>query len=225
MLYFGTGNVDHTSCTQPMPLEDALVELKAANLSMVAFWPLPKTQRGQDTDYGSNPTLFQATINAVSHALVGIVNKNGYYYALDRNTISAGPRWQVRLSPGGADATKTASIAGGVFDGSSLYVAGSSTTIGTQQCAGSLRALDPSTGTTRWAKCLSGPVLAPVLGVPGLVVVNGGNTMSVVDSKTGKILFSYQDRLVNGNFWGAAMIWNGVLYNGSRSGTLFAFGL
>jgi polyvinyl alcohol dehydrogenase (cytochrome) len=225
MVYFGTGNVDRTSCTLPMPLEDSVIELKAADLSMVAFWPLPKTEKGQDTDYGSNPTLFQTTINGVSHAMVGIVNKNGYYYALDRTNVAAGPLWQVRLSPGGAEAFKNASIPGASFDGTTLYVAGSGTTIGAQQCAGSLDALDPSTGAFRWQDCLTAPVLAPVLGVPGLVVAGEGNTMIVVDSNTGRTLFSYQDTLLNGNFWGAAMISNGVLYEGSRSGTLFAFGL
>ena len=225
MVYFGTGNVNRKYCTLPMPLEDSLIELNAADLSMVGFWPLPKAERGQDTDYGSNPTLFQATINGVSHAMVGIVNKNGYYYAFDRTYVAAGPLWQVRLSPGGAEAFKNASIVGAAYDGTSLYVGGSSTTIGAQQCAGSLDALDPSTGAFRWQDCLTSPVLAPVLGVPGLVIAGEGNTMSVVDSSTGNTLYSYQDTLLNGNFWGGAMIFNGVLYEGSRSGTLFAFGL
>ena len=225
MVYFGTGNVDRKFCTLPMPLEDSLIELKASDLSMVAFWPLPKAEKGQDTDYGSNPTLFQTTINGVSHNMVGIVNKNGFYYAFDRTNIAAGPLWQVRLSPGGAEAFKNASIVGASYDGTSLYVGGSSTTIGTQQCAGSIDALDPSTGAFRWQDCLSAPVLAPVLGIPGLIVFGSGNTMIVADSSTGNTLYSYQDTLLNGNFWGGAMISNGILYEGSRSGTMFAFGL
>lgn len=225
MVYFGTGNVDHKFCTLQMPLEDSLVELKATDLSLVAHWRLPKGEKGQDTDYGSNPTLFQATINGVSHAMVGIVNKDGLYFALDRTNIATGPLWQVRLSPGGAEAFNTATIVGASYDGTSLYVGGSSTTIGSQQCAGSLDALDPNTGAFRWQDCLTAPVLAPVIGVPGLVVIGSGNTMIVADSSTGNTLYSYQDTLVNGNFWGAAMISNGILYEGSRSGTMFAFGL
>ena len=91
--------------------------------------------------------------------------------------------------------------------------------------AGSLRALDPNTGAVLWEDCLTGPVLAPVVAVPGLLIVGVGNTMIVVDSSTGNTLYSYQDTLLNGNFWGAALISNGVLYEGSRSGTMFAFGL
>jgi len=61
--------------------------------------------------------------------------------------------------------------------------------------------------------------------VPGLVVVGAGNSMDVVDSTTGQILFTYLDTFKNANFWGAATISNGILYEGSRSGRLFAFGL
>jgi outer membrane protein assembly factor BamB len=50
--------------------------------------------------------------------------------------------------------------------------------------------------------------------------------MKVVDAKTGQILFTCQDTTLNGIFWGgAATIANGVLYDGSDSGRLFAFGL
>jgi outer membrane protein assembly factor BamB len=228
MIYFGTGNVEHKSCTLPMPLEDSVIQLNASNLSLVAFWRLPKAVRGGDTDYGSNPTLFQATINGVTHAMVGIVNKNGYYYALDRTNIAAGPLWSVRISVGGPAPAKNAPIAAGAFDGTNLYVAGSLTTVDDPHCSsspGSLLSLDPNTGAIHWEDCLASAVLAPVIAVPGLLVVGTGNTMIVVDSSTGQTLYSYQDTLLKGFFWGAAMISNGVLYEGSRSGTMFAFGL
>jgi polyvinyl alcohol dehydrogenase (cytochrome) len=224
MLYVGTGNVG--TCSQPQPLGMSIVELKAADLSLVASWPVPTSDLvGNDDDYGSTPNLFKATINGVFHLMVGMVNKDGYYYALDRTNISAGPLWKVRISSGGPAPAKTASIAASAFDGARLYVAGSSTTIGGQQCPGSLRELDPNTGAIRWEDCLAGPVLAPVLAVPGLVVVGAGNSMSVVNSLTGQILFTYQDTTLNGDFWGAATIFNGILYDGSKSGELFAFGL
>ncbi len=225
MLYFGTGNVDKTSCTLPLPLGDSIVELKASDLSLVASWPLPRSEQGQDTDYGSTATLFQATINGVSHAMLGMVNKNGNYYALDRTNVSAGPLWQVRISTGGAEPAKTASIAASAYDGTALYAAGSATTIGGQPCLGSLRKLDPNSGAFLWEDCLPGPVLAPVFAVQGLVVVGAGNSMDVVDSSTGKVLYTFQDTTTNGAFWGAATITNGILYEGSKSGNLFAFGL
>jgi hypothetical protein len=138
---------------------------------------------GNDADFGSNPTLFQATINGVSHAMIGIVNKDGVYYALDRTNISAGSLWELRISIGGNEPSINASIAGAAYDGTSLYVARSGTTIGTQQCPGSLQALDPNCGTILWQDCLPGAVLAPVLAVPGLLVVGAGSSMDVVNSQ------------------------------------------
>jgi polyvinyl alcohol dehydrogenase (cytochrome) len=225
-LYVVTGNADKQSCTQPMPLGQAVVELNATDLSLVASWQVPSSDLvGKDDDFGSTPTLFQATINSVSHAMVGMVNKDGYYYALDRTKISAGPLWKVRISVGGSAPATDASIASSAYDGTGLYVAGSLTTIGGRQCVGSLQKLDPNTGTVLWADCLNGSVLAPTLAVPGLVVVGAGNSMDVVDSQTGRILFTYTDTTTNGDFWGAATISGGILYDESKSGKLFAFGL
>ncbi len=226
MLYFGTGNAAISTCTQPIPYGQSVVELNAANLSIVASWKVPISDTvGKDDDFGSSPTLFPTTINGVSYNMLGMVNKDGYYYALDRTNISAGPLWKVKVSVGGAAPAKNASIPAAAYDGSALYAAGSGTTIGTQSCLGSLQKLDPSTGAVLWADCLSAAVLAPTFAVPGLVVVGSGNRMDVVDSNTGQILYTYQDIATNGGFWGAATISNGVLYEGSKSGTLFAFGL
>lgn len=198
----------------------------ATDLSFVASWQVPRSDMvGQDDDFGSTPTLFSATINGVAHAMLGIVNKDGYYYALDRNNISAGPLWKVRMSVGGAAPAKNASIPSAAYDGTYLYTAGSGTTIGGQSCPGSLQKLDPNSGAVLWADCLPAAVLAPVFGVPGLVVVGAGNSMDVVDANTGQILFTYQDTVTSGGFWGAAMISKAVLFEGSKSGTLFAFGL
>ena len=227
MLYFATGNADLKTCTQPVPYSQAIVELKAADLSYVASWQIPPSDIvGSDDDFGSSPTLFHATINGVSHKMLGVVNKDGYYYALDRNNISAGPLWKTRISIGGPAPGKGASIPAAAYDGTGLYAAGSQTTIGTQTCAGSLQKLDPNTGVAIWADCLSAAVLAPTFAVPGLVVVGSGNSMDVVDSNTGNILYTYQDTSTsNSGFWGAATIANGILYEGSKSGHLFAFGL
>jgi polyvinyl alcohol dehydrogenase (cytochrome) len=226
-LYFGTGNIG--KCAQPMPfgkLKNSIVELNAADLSFVASWPLPKADATKpDFDYGSTPTLFQATINGVSHAMLGMANKNGYYYALDRTNISAGALWKTRISNGGADPYNAASISASAYDGTNLYVGGSALTIGSQICLGTLQSLDPNTGAFHWQLCLNGPILDPVLAVPGLVVAGWGNIMGVVDSVTGQILYSYQDTTTKGRFEAAATISNGILYDGSRSGKLFAFGL
>lgn len=224
-MYFGTGNSSGKVCVGSEPLGQSIVELNAADLSFVASWPVSASDAKPDEDFGSTPTLFPATINGTSYAMLGMVNKNGYYYALDRNNIAAGALWKTRISVGGADPYSRGSIPVSAYDGTTLYVAGTLTTIQGQQCAGSLRALDPNTGTIKWELCLSSFVVAPVVATPQLVVVSWGNTMGVVDSATGTILYSYQDNSVNANFDAAATFSDGVLYIGSRSGKVFSFTL
>jgi len=224
MLYFGTGNGSPNKCLKIEPLASALVELNAANLSLVASWQLT-TNPSLDYDIGSTPTLFNATIKSVQHAMVGFVSKDGNYYAFDRTNIGAGPLWKATISVGGSGPeTGNGSISAGSYDGTNLYQAGGITTINGKNCNGSLRAMDPNTGNFIWEMCLGGPVLGPVVSVPGLVVVGWAKNLYVVNSATGQKLFSYVDTASNAKFWGAATISNGVLYVGSRSGNLFAFG-
>jgi len=225
MLYFGTGNGSPNACLNNEPLASAIVEVNASDLSPVSSWQLT-TNPSLDFDIGSTPTLFKAAVKGVSHAMVGVVSKDGNYYAFDRTNISAGPLWKSAISVGGSSPeTGNGSISAGSYDGTYLYQAGGITTINSQKCMGSLRAMDPNTGNFIWQLCLSSPVLDPVVSVPGLVVVGWSNNLYVVDSATGQKLFSYVDTTSNAKFWGAAMISSGVLYDGSRSGKLFAFGL
>ncbi len=225
MLYFGTGNGSPKSCLKTEPLASAIVELNASNLSLVSSWQVT-TNPSLDYDIGSTPTLFNATINGNPHQMVGFVSKDGNYYAFDRTNIGAGPLWKSVISIGGSGPESgDGSISASSYDGTYLYQAGGITTINGTKCNGSLRALDPNTGNYIWQMCLSSPVLDPVISVPGLVVVGFGKNMYVVNSATGQKLFSYVDTTSNARFWGAATISNGVLYDGSRSGKLFAFGL
>ncbi|GAC1568657.1 MAG: hypothetical protein NVS3B14_18660 [Ktedonobacteraceae bacterium] len=224
MLYFGTGNASPFGCKNE-PLGSALVELNASNLSLVASWQLTNNP-SLDYDIGSTPTLFNATINGAPHAMVGFVSKDGNYYAFDRTNIGNGPLWKATISVGGSGPeTGNGSISAGSYDGTYLYQAGGITTISGQKCTGSLRAMDPNTGNFIWQMCLGSPVLGPVISVPGLVVVGWAKNLYVVDSASGQKLFSYVDTTSLARFWGAATISNGVLYVGSRSGKLFAFGL
>ena len=47
-----------------------------------------------DEDFGGTPTLFTATINGVPRARVGALNKDGLFFAGDRNNVAVGPVWQ-----------------------------------------------------------------------------------------------------------------------------------
>lgn len=214
-IYFGTGNAGKCSASEPMAV--ALIALKAADLSLVGSWQVPPSQQIKDGDFGSTPTLFSATINGTMRQMVGLVNKNGIYYAFDRTTISKGPLWQVRLAAQGG-------ISSSAWDGTTLYAGSARTTIKGMQCGGSLRALNPASGAFLWQDCLNADVLDPVTAVPGLVMIGKGTILMVMDAKTGAVLFSFHDTTSGSIFWGPISVSNGVLYEGNKDGYLYAFG-
>lgn len=219
-VYFATGN--QGKCASTETLARSLVELNAADLSLLASWQAQTTT--VDSDFGTTPTLFQATINGASRSLVGLANKNGVYYALDRTNLGAGPVWQVQLAIGGPGPEGgDGSISSSAYDGTKLYVAGGHTTIQGAACNGSVQALNPATGQAFWQTCLSSPVLDPVAIVPGVVIVGAGPSMLAFDSAAGKSLFSFHDGSAGSMFWGAPSISNGVLYEGNQDGKLYAF--
>ena len=201
--------------------------MNVSDLSFKNYWQLPSSERVPDSDFGTTPTLFHATINGVSHELVGTQNKNGKYYAFDRANIGAGPLWRATIAVGGAcPQCGQGGISPSARDGKTLYVAGGNTTINGSSCLGSLRALNPATGAFLWEHCLSsGPVLGAVTEVPGVLAVGQGMYLMVIAASTGQTLFRYQDTNSGSLFYGAASISNGMLYIGNQDGNLYAFGL
>ena len=220
-LYVGTGNAGTCSTSETMAV--ALVALRTTDLSFVGSWQIPVSQQSPDGDFGSTATLFKATIGGVLHQMVGLLNKNGVYYAFDRSTISAGPLWQVRLAAPVANGENN--VASSAWDGARLYEAAGSTTINGATCAGSLRALDPASGVFQWQDCLTADVLAPVTVVQGLAEIGSGTSFMLVNTKTGKQLFSFLDKSATSHFEGPGSISNGVLYHGNTDGYLYAFGM
>jgi len=224
-LYLATGNPD--VCSTAEPYADAVIELHASNLAFVGSWQVPPPQTVDDSDFGSAPTLFTATIAGVSRALVGIAHKNGRYYAFARGAISHGPVWTRKIARGGGcPECGKGSISPSAWDGTRLYVAGGRTAINGINCRGSVRALDPATGAYLWEHCLTDvTVLAAVTVVPGVVVVEDGSAMVVLAASSGQTLFSFQDYTKSSVFYGAASISNGMLYVGNFDGNFYAFGL
>ena len=183
-IYFTTGTPDPCG-TAGEPLAPAVVEVSASNLALVGSWVVPQAQQLDDPDFGSTPTLFTGVIAGHSQALVGAINKNGLFYALKRDALGAGPVWTTRIATGGGNPlTGNGDAASGAWDGTTLYVGGDNTTIGGSGCAGSLNALNPSTGAFIWRHCFTdGFVLGGVTGTSGGVVAVGeGNNIAVLSA-------------------------------------------
>jgi outer membrane protein assembly factor BamB len=216
-IYFDTGNPG--DCTSSEPLAPAVIEVNASNLSLVSSWAVPAAQQADDSDFGATPTLFNGVIGGQSVNLVGVINKNGLYYAFERGALASGPVWSVPIAIGGGNPTTgNGDIASSAFDGTTLYVGGDAT----NSCSGSLSALNPSTGAFIWQHCFTdgGYVLGGVtVASGGVVAVGEGNNIAVFSAATGASVFTYTG---TGTFWGPPSIANGTLYEGDMSGNLYA---
>jgi polyvinyl alcohol dehydrogenase (cytochrome) len=223
-IYFATGDGGGPRCSEPLAL--ALVKT-SSSLNLLSSWQVPASQlNNKDSDFGTTPTLFTATIGGVAHQMVGLQNKNGTYYAFDRSAISSGPLWQKQMAVGGVSPENgRGDISPSAWDGHHLFVGTGITTIRGVRCTGSIRELNPSTGNTAWADCLhSGPVLGAVTAVPGVAFAGAGDTAYAVSARTGAILWRYRDTNSGSDFWGAPAISNGHVYFGNQDGNLYAFG-
>ncbi len=139
-VYFATGNAN--ACSKSEPYSIAVVKLNATSLSHIDSWQVPTNQQTSDGDFGSTPTLFQASIGGKMHNLVGVANKNGVYYAFDRTNLHQGPVWQAKIADsigGGCGPTcGQGSISPSSWDGTTLFVAGGNTVIHGNSCMGGL---------------------------------------------------------------------------------------
>ena len=215
-IYFTTGTP--SSDCPSTPGGPSMYEVRASDLSLVGSWTVPQAQQVTDADFGATPTLFNGVIGGQSQPLVGAINKNGIFYALKRDALSSGPVWETRIATGGPNPiTGSGDIAPAAFDGTTLYVGGDIT----PGCAGTVNALNPSTGAFIWQHCFAeGPVLGAVTVTSGGVVAVGeGNTIAVVSAATGASLFAYP---ATGPFWGPPSIVGSTLYEGDMAGNLYA---
>jgi outer membrane protein assembly factor BamB len=221
-IYFATGNAG--PCKKRETLGVAVIRT-SASLHLLGSWHVPSAMLPNgDSDFGSTPTMFRASIGGVVHLMIGIQNKNGIYYAFRRYAISSGPLWQDRVA-GNCAKCGTGGISPSAYNGHLLFIGSQKTRIGRVICAGSIRAVRPSTGKVVWADCLqSGPVLGAVTAVPGLAFVDAGNTIYAVGTNRGTIVWSYKDTSRGSRFWGAPTVSGGRVYVGNQDGRLYAFG-
>lgn len=223
-VYFTTGNIG--SCGSAEPYAFALVELNAADLSVVAAYQLPPNARPGDSDFGSTPTLF--TNGSVP--MVGVENKNGIFYAFNRTHINTGPVWSKQIANlGDCPQCGGGSVSPAAWDGTSLYIGGGNTTINGQVCKGGVRKYTPA-GTRIWEHCMgSGPVLGSVTvaGPSGseIVAASQGDTVIVMNASTGQSLARLSDHQSRSLLYDGPSISDGVLFVGNLDGRLYAYSI
>ncbi len=140
----------------------SLVRLDPITLKTQAVWTVPPAELklAGDPDWGSSPIVFNATVNGTVTRLVGACHKNGFFYVLRTGNMTA-PLWQRQIGTPTTDGADGC-LAGAIYDGTRLFLAGNATKIGGVDYQGSIRRVDPATGHTVWEQGLT----ADVLGTP-----------------------------------------------------------
>ena len=227
-VWVSTGNPDPTGTSVYQAF--SLVRLSAATLAVQDIWTVP-TPVNIDLDFGSSPTLFPAVIGGVATNLVGACNKNGVFYAWNRQQLAAGPAWQLQVGtpdgPSGACLTSAAYSA----PTEQLIVAANQTTVAGTVVPGSLRSLDPATGAALWVKPLGcmpngSPTIdssTQVLAVPlyGPCSAGGGPGVALYAAGTGTLLTTIK---TTGKEFAQPVFAEGKLFIADETGALAAYG-
>ncbi len=205
-----------------------MLEINTATMTVAGSWEVPPAQQAvNDSDFGSAPTLFSAVIDGEDTAMVGIANKGGWYYAFKRSSIGAGPVWEDKIANGGDSPTWVMArlLPAPGIPARSIWREGSQPSM-VRPCNGSLRSVNPATGTYIWQVCLTNPygwVDGAVMEIPGVVFVNSGNTVQAFASTTGAHLFTYNGP--DTTMLGPLTVADNRLYDGDISGNFFCLGL
>ena len=142
----------------------SIVRLSAATLAEQDWWTVPESQTA-DSDFGSSPVLFPATIGGTKTLLVGACNKNGVFYAWKRGDLAAGPVWQRTI--GGSESWPPC-LGSAAVDATALYVASGPTSVNDANVRTAVRSLDPATGAVQWEQ----PLPCGVVGTPTVDAVS-----------------------------------------------------
>jgi hypothetical protein len=146
-MWVATGNGDPTPGAQQGD-SFSIVRLDGAATTHSDIWTVPN-QTGLDNDFGDSPTLFTGTVNGVATPMIGDCSKNGWFYALKSQNLSAGPVWKDQLSV----QDDLLCSAGAIWDaGANQLIVGS--TLTPNGNPGSIQALSPDTGQIIWQSYL-----------------------------------------------------------------------
>lgn len=203
-IWVTTGNENSSYPTYA----NAIIALDASTLAVRGSWQVPNLQ-GQDSDFGSSPTLFQT---ATGTPMVVATNKNGVAYAFDRANVSTngswGPMWTLDTGMG---------FSSGAFDGHTLYLAGNG-----------LYAVQPSNGSVLWENPNVSGVYSALTWANGIVYVGSGTTIDAVDASNGTMLWNASVP-GGGNINAESVLVDGRLYvpsgNYASEGNLTAYGI
>jgi polyvinyl alcohol dehydrogenase (cytochrome) len=227
-LFITTGNGNETKPTD-QGFSNSVVLLNPATLKVESSWTVPNIATVDD-DFGSSPTLFTATIDGHSTAMVGACNKNGLYYAWKQSNLAAGPVWSDKLGIPAGTTSEDTCIATAGWNGTNLFITTNSYTVGKTTYPAMSRELNPATGAVTWQTSLrDGPVLGNTAldgaGVLAAVTYSRStskttNELALFNNSTGAVLATYPTTTLTG---GGPIFADGYLIFGGADGILHAY--
>jgi polyvinyl alcohol dehydrogenase (cytochrome) len=207
---------------------NSIVHLSGSLTRLQAWQATGTLGGGQDSDFGSSPTLFGAGTPPPD---VGACNKNGKFYASAANPLAT-PIWTDSL--GAVAGGLSMCIASGVWNGQTgaLYAAANATTIGGTRYGGSVRQVNPATGAYIWQRGLPCAVLGtPSLDGAGVLAVGTYTGCTPTTSKPGAYLLNAATGVIlatlpvnNARVFGQPVFAGTRLYVATESSGLYAFG-
>jgi len=160
--------------------------------------------------------------------MVGACNKNGFFYALAAQDLTAGPVWSRKI--GAKKQGGPTCLASAIWDQGNgrLIVASNKTTIAGVSYAGSLRSVNPATGKPLWQRGLNpGPIEgspaedgAGVIAAATADMTGGTNQLFLVDASNGQVLAQFALPSLE---FSQPVFANGYLFSASTTGGLTAY--
>jgi polyvinyl alcohol dehydrogenase (cytochrome) len=245
-LYFGTSNCstdDDPSTNRPAPpmppYDEAVVAL---DLDGEPRWRWrPREVDNDDLAFGAVPNLFSIDVDGTTRDVVGIGNKDGTYYVIDRDGVNARsgvrwdaadpsqlPYWRRNVVPGGAIGGVIATAAVDEAARRVYFSTGPGLDVFNPQRP-TVHALDLDTGEILWQN--EGPPgletdasYGPTSAVPGLVIVGSALAphLRIYDAADGDLLWQevIGDPTTLGGIGAGAVVVDGTLLVGSGLGQL-----
>jgi len=205
----------------PMPPHDEALFALHLDGSPAWIWR-PREEDNDDLAFGAVPNLFEAEIGGATREVVGIGNKDGTYYVLDRDGVNQitgriEPYWATNVVPGGPIGGVIASAS--VGEGAVVFSTGFGFSISRPQKP-SVHALNADDGSIRWQDSAVDTSYAPCMGVPGLALCGGTPrpNINIFDRVEGPLLRSVQAAPVPSGVAAGATVVGGQLFVGAGTG-------
>ena len=153
----------------------------------------PREVDNDDLAFGGVPNLFTIDFGGAERQVVGVGNKDGTYYVLDRDGVNQTsgqiePYWQTKVVPGGAIGGIIATAA--VGEGKVLFSTAIGDSLADPQTPAAW-ALDTNSGDILWFNEEAQPSYGPTSAVPGVVFMGSlfAGRMFAYDTETGAELY------------------------------------